>query len=160
MLEQDQTISGVIDWKNLQINDPALDFAWLIPGGDQELVDAVFLNYQLARSGADSNIALRATLYSELELAKWLLHGFSRREAAVVEDAMQMLQDLAELATAGELIPLTQAQTPLQPAFIAEPVEVEDIETVTVVSQSWSLDESDGVDDSTKPIPTQRDDLF
>ncbi len=160
MLEQDQNISGVIDWKNLQINDPALDFAWLIPGGDQELIDAVLLNYQLARSGADSNIALRATLYSELELAKWLLHGYTRRDAAVIEDAVQMLQDLAELATAGELVPLTQSQTPQPPAFIAEPAEVEEIETVTVVSQSWSLDESEEVDDSTKPIPTQRDDLF
>ncbi len=160
MLEQDQYISGVIDWKNLQINDPALDFAWLIPGGDQELIDAVLLNYQLARSGADTNIALRATLYSELELAKWLLHGYTRRDAAVVEDAVQMLQDLAELATAGELIPLTRVQTPVAPVFISESVEVEEIETVTVASQSWSLDETDEVDDSTKPIPTQRDDLF
>jgi hypothetical protein len=71
-----------------------------------------------------------------------------------------MLQDLAELATAGELIPLTRVQTPVAPVFISESVEVEEIETVTVASQSWSLDETDEVDDSTKPIPTQRDDLF
>ncbi|MFM2321579.1 MAG: hypothetical protein RL612_726, partial [Actinomycetota bacterium] len=162
------SISGVIDWKNLQINDPALDFAWLIPAGDHELLDAVLLNYQLARSGSDSNIALRATLYSELELAKWLLHGYTRRDAAVVADAVQMLQDLAEQANAGELIPLTQSQAPQPPvtAFVADAHEVEEIETVTVVSSSWSLDESvDEVDDSTKPIPTQadqdrRDDLF
>jgi hypothetical protein len=168
MLEQDHSISGVIDWKNLQINDPALDFAWLIPAGDHELLDAVLLNYQLARSGSDSNIALRATLYSELELAKWLLHGYTRRDAAVVADAVQMLQDLAEQANAGELIPLTQSQAPQPPvtAFVADAHEVEEIETVTVVSSSWSLDESvDEVDDSTKPIPTQadqdrRDDLF
>ena len=168
MLEQDHSISGVIDWKNLQINDPALDFAWLIPAGDHELLDAVLLNYQLARSGSDSNIALRATLYSELELAKWLLHGYTRRDAAVVADAVQMLQDLAEQANAGELIPLTQSQAPQPPvtAFVADAPEVEEIETVTVVSSSWSLDESvDEVDDSTKPIPTQadqdrRDDLF
>ncbi|MFM6978166.1 MAG: phosphotransferase [Micrococcales bacterium] len=162
MLEQDHNISGVIDWKNLQINDPALDFAWLIPSGDQELIEAVLLNYQLARSGSDANIARRATLYSELELAKWLLHGYTRRDAAVVEDAVQMLQDLAELATAGELIPLTQSQTPQPPvaAFVPEVVEETDIETVTVVSSSWSLEESGEVDDSTKPIPTQRDDLF
>lgn len=168
MLEQDHSISGVIDWKNLQINDPALDFAWLIPASDHELLDAVLLNYQLARSGSDSNIALRATLYSELELAKWLLHGYTRRDAAVVADAVQMLQDLAEQANAGELIPLTQSQAPQPPvtAFVADAPEVEEIETVTVVSSSWSLDESvDEVDDSTKPIPTQanqdrRDDLF
>lgn len=167
MLEQDQNISGVIDWKNLQINDPALDFAWLIPTGDHELMDAVLLNYQLARSGSDSNIALRATLYSELELAKWLLHGYSRRDASIVEDAVQMLQDLAELANAGELIPLTQSQVPQPPvaAFVPEQIAEAEIETVTVVSSSWSLDQSDEVDDSTKPIPTQsvedrKDDLF
>jgi hypothetical protein len=157
MLEQDQTVSGVIDWKNLQINDPALDFAWLIPSGDQELVDAVLLNYQLARSGADSNIALRATLYSELELAKWLLHGYARKDAAVVEDAVSMLQDLAELANNGELIPLTktQAAAPTVKAFVSQAAE-EEIETVVVTPQSWTLDTTE-VDDSTKPIPTQND---
>ncbi len=160
MLEQDQHISGVIDWKNLQINDPALDFAWLIPAGDQELIDAVLLNYQLARSSADSNIALRATLYSELELAKWLLHGYSRRDAGVIEDAIQMLQDLAELADAGELIPLTRANVPVAPVIAADSFDLQEIETETVVSGSWSLDASGEVDDSTKPIPTQRDDLF
>ena len=155
MLEQDQNVSGVIDWKNLQINDPALDFAWLIPSGDQELVDAVLLNYQLARSGADSNIALRATLYSELELAKWLLHGYTRKDAAVVEDAVAMLQDLAELANNGELTQLTKTQTPSTPvnAFVQSD---EEIETVVVTPQSWALDTIE-VDDSTKPIPTQND---
>jgi aminoglycoside phosphotransferase (APT) family kinase protein len=157
MLEQDQNISGVIDWKNLQINDPAIDFAWLIPSGDQELIDAVLLNYQLARSGSDSNIALRATLYSELELAKWLLHGYTRRDAAVVEDAVTMLQELAGLATNGELIPLTQSpiQQPPVAAFVPQVAE-DQIETVVVTPQSWSLDEAK-VDDSTKPIPTQND---
>lgn len=146
ILEQDQQISGVIDWKNLQINDPAIDFAWLIPSGDHELLDAVLLNYQLARSASDANISLRATLYSELELAKWLLHGYTRRDAAVIEDAVQMLQDLAELANSGELVPLTRAQVAVAPV----------IETITV-SSTESLDE---VDDNTKPIPTQRNDLF
>ncbi len=157
MLEQDQNVSGVIDWKNLQINDPALDFAWLIPSGDQELIDAVLLNYQLARTGADANIALRATLYSELELAKWLLHGYARKDAAVVEDAVSMLQDLAELAAADELIPLTKSQTPqtAAPAFVPQVVE-EEIETVVVTPQASSA-ESEEVDDTTKPIPTQND---
>ena len=164
MLEQDQQISGVIDWKNLQINDPALDFAWLIPSGNQELVDAVLLNYQLARSGADAHIAQRATLYSELELAKWLLHGYAKRDASVVEDAVEMLQSLAEQAVAGELLPLTQAQlvaaTPVVESFSAATVE-EEIEIVTVQSSSWSLD-ADDVDDSTKPIDItpKKDDLF
>jgi hypothetical protein len=155
ILEQDQNISGVIDWKNLQINDPAIDFAWLITSGDQELVDAVLLNYQLARSGSDANISLRATLYSELELAKWLLHGYTRRDAAVVEDAVSMLQDLAALASNGELIPLTQAQNQQAPVVSIVPAE-EEIETVVVPPQSWTLDTGD-VDDSTKPIPTQND---
>lgn len=166
MLEQDQNISGVIDWKNLQINDPALDFSWLIPSGDQELIDAVLLNYQLARSGSDANVALRATLYSELELAKWLLHGYARKDSAVIEDAVQMLQDLAELAASGELVPLTRAQAPQPPiaAFVPQVEQNVEVETVTVVASSWSLDESNTeVDDATKPIPTQpnrSDELF
>jgi aminoglycoside phosphotransferase (APT) family kinase protein len=160
MLEQDQQISGLIDWKNLQIKHPPIDFAWLIPSGHQELIDAILLNYQLARPAADSNIALRATLYSELDLIKWLLHGYSRRDASVVEDAVQMLQELAELAAAGDLLPLTQSQI-VQPVVVEQPQvksnpDDYEIETVTVVPSSWSLD-AEEVDDSTKPIPTQED---
>ena len=135
VLEQNGEVSGIIDWKNLQINDPAIDFAWLAPSTDHELLDAVVLNYQLAKSGADASIAKRAVLYSELELAKWLLHGYQRRNPEIIEDAAGMLQDLAEQ----DLMPLTAA--------------------APVVASSWSLaDESAGeVDDNTKPIPTQEE---
>ena len=167
ILELEGDVAGVVNWANLHIGDPAEDFVTFAANLDSEPLDAVKFAYFERRDEADANLAQRATLYSELELAKWLLHGYTRRDAAVIEDAVQMLQDLAELATAGELIPLTQSQVP-QPtvaAFVPEAVEVEEIETVTVVSSSWSLDESEEVDDSTKPIPTQdnqdrRDDLF
>lgn len=132
MLEQNGEVSGIIEWKNLQINDPALDFAWLLPSTDHDLLDAVLLNYQLNRSGADAGIAKRATLYSELELAKWLLHGYQKRNSEIIEDAALMLQELSEQE--------------LPPLVAAAPV-------------AWSLQaETDvPVDDSTKPIPTQED---
>ena len=132
MLEQDNAISGVIDWKNLQINDPAVDFAWLMPTEHHELIDAVILNYQLARGNSDSALGLRAILYSELELAKWLLHGFSRRNSEIVEDAVQMLSGLAEQAAAGELTPLTQEQRAQLATPIANPLADEEYETISL----------------------------
>ena len=40
------------------------------------------------RGGADRQVRQRAMLYSELELAKWLLHGTELRNRDIVDDAV------------------------------------------------------------------------
>ncbi len=45
--------------------------------------------------GADAHLPQRALLYGELELARWLLHGVEQRDAAIVEDAVSLLDGLA-----------------------------------------------------------------
>jgi hypothetical protein len=52
-------------------------------------------------------------------------------------------------------MPLTKSQVPQSPVAAFVPQQ-EEIETVVVTPQSWTLDTSE-VDDSTKPIPTQND---
>src|SRR5690606_2854320 len=52
--------------------------------------------YQQARGIADRQVLQRARLYSELELAKWLLHGKQQRSSEIVDDAVSMMHSLVD----------------------------------------------------------------
>ena len=123
MLEENGAVSGVIEWNRLELNDPAMDFKWLVPGYDHELLDAVLFNYQLSRNSGDTRIAQRAIFYSEFSHLQYLLHGATMRDSYAVEDATAQLQELAEQAEEGLLPPLTdtQAQALLTP--VAEVID-------------------------------------
>jgi hypothetical protein len=107
VLELDQEVSGILNWAGLKIGDPAEDFAWIFGAAVPELTDTVLMAYSIGRSMSDPTIRQRAALYSELEMARWLLHGVSQNEAEVVEDALAMLNGLVEELAAGTLRPLT-----------------------------------------------------
>ena len=174
ILESAGEVSGVLDFKKVQLNDPALDFAWLA-AEDHELIDSVLLNYQLARNGADANIARRATLYSELEWVRWMLHGYALKDADIVQEAINGLNDLAEAAAEGALLPMSEVVAPVivdTISFIEQPeaesadyaydtsapAEIEIVEVVEVVAAQSSDEEPD---DKTKPIEIVKDeDLF
>ena len=121
MLEQDQQVSGVIEWTNLEMNDPALDFRWLGAPEDHELLVSVLMGYQIARGTGDSKIAQRAAFYNEFQHLQYLLHGHTMRDSWVVEDASNMLQNLAAAAEEGQLPGLTDQQ-------VAELTPVHDLE--------------------------------
>ena len=44
----------------------------------------------------DKYLRLRAELVSELNLARWLLHGVRTKDDAIIDEAVEMLEDLAE----------------------------------------------------------------
>jgi aminoglycoside phosphotransferase (APT) family kinase protein len=106
VLERGGEVSGILDWRKIQLGDPAIDFGWL-SNEAPELLEAILLNYQLARPGADANIAKRAALYAELEWVRWLVHGYAIKDTSIVEEAIAGLQELAGLASEGQLIALT-----------------------------------------------------
>ena len=58
--------------------------------------EVAFDVYNEARGGADRQVRQRAMLYSELELAKWLLHGTELRSTEIVDDAVDLLTSLAD----------------------------------------------------------------
>ena len=178
ILENAGEVSGVLDWKKVQLNDPALDFAWLATE-DHEVIDSILLNYQLTRNGADANIARRATLYSELEWVRWLLHGYALKDGEIIDEAIKGLNELAEAAAEGALLPMSEVAAPVivdTISFIEQSEvagddygydtsagstlteEVEIIEVVEVVAAESSDSEPD---DKTKPIEIVKDeDLF
>ncbi len=110
MLEENGEVTGVIEWYRLELNDPAMDFKWLVPGVEHDLLDAVLFNYQLSRNTGDSRIAQRAIFYSEFGHLQYLLHGATMRDQYAVEEAIRVLDELAEQAEEGLLAPLTDTQ--------------------------------------------------
>ena len=96
ILVEGDTVSGIVGWAGLAVGDPARDLHWLLTsrGAAAEVaLDA----YIAGRSGgADSHLPQRALLYGELELARWLLHGVAQHDAAIIDDAVALLDGLAE----------------------------------------------------------------
>jgi aminoglycoside phosphotransferase (APT) family kinase protein len=94
-------VSGIVEWAETRIADPADDFAWIASSCTEQTLDSVIEAYAVTRrSEPDTNLARRARLAAELAVARWLLHGVSTDDQAVVDDAAAMLTDL-DAAVAG-----------------------------------------------------------
>lgn len=95
VLVRDGAVSGILDWGDAKVADPADDLAWLLVAAPQEAVDSIMEAYQLRRTElTDPHLADRALLAGELALARWLLFGVRSENAAVVADAVEMLAEL------------------------------------------------------------------
>jgi aminoglycoside phosphotransferase (APT) family kinase protein len=99
-------VTGVLDWHELRVGDPARDLAWLLGCQDESVPEVAFDSYNEARGGADRQVRQRAMLYAELELAKWLLHGTELRNTEIVDDAVNLLAGLADSVHRDVLHPL------------------------------------------------------
>lgn len=101
------SLSGIVGWAALSVGDPAHDMRWLVNANG----DATFAEYALARRGSsDPQLHVRASLYSELEIARWLLHGIDERNDSIIDDAVRMLDRLAagvQSESLGSLSPAT-----------------------------------------------------
>ncbi len=122
------TISAILNWSNAHVGDPAEDLAWLYAAAPDDSLDTLDEAYAMGRSThPDEHLGARATLYSELAVARWLLHGVRLEDAEIIADAEVMLHALArQVADAG-------------PIGRGEPV-VEEIDWVEEAAQSaWSV---------------------
>ena len=87
-------VTGVVGWSGLAQDDPARDLHWVLTSTGAAAEEALTA-YVAARSGgADAELARRALLYAELELARWLLHGVDTHDETVVDDAVGLLDGL------------------------------------------------------------------
>jgi aminoglycoside phosphotransferase (APT) family kinase protein len=91
----DGKVSGVLGWGQTRVADPADDVAWLVSGASADAVESVLEAYAHTRRDApDRDLLRRARLYSELAVARWLLHGTTIGDEGVVADAVAMLGEL------------------------------------------------------------------
>ncbi|MGV8884625.1 MAG: phosphotransferase [Microbacteriaceae bacterium] len=96
VLTANGSVTGILGWQELRVGDPARDLAWLLTGPNSTVIDVVFDAYAKHRGSADRQVRQRSTLYSELEVAKWLLHGLELRSSEIVDDAVAMLDGLVD----------------------------------------------------------------
>lgn len=95
VLAEGDSITGVLDWGEAKIADPADDLAWLAVGADPVALDSVVAAYSAARTiEPDRHLVVRARLAGELALARWLMHGVTTKDSEIVTDAEAMLADL------------------------------------------------------------------
>jgi aminoglycoside phosphotransferase (APT) family kinase protein len=106
LLADDDTgaVVGLLDWNGLSVGDPATDLRWLASA--PAAADDVYAGYVSGASRApDALLRERARLYAELEFAKWLVHGHDRGRSDVVDDAVALLEALADGVRGDDIVP-------------------------------------------------------
>lgn len=109
--DRDQ-VTAVLGWQELRVGDPARDLAWLFGARGEWVAENALEAYTRVRGSIDRQVRQRATLYSELELAKWLLHGTQTRSTEIVDDAVTLLSALADRVHSDIMNPIGPATMP------------------------------------------------
>jgi hypothetical protein len=111
------------------------------------------------RDDADSNLAQRATLYSELALATYLVNSLASGSEDDVDWASTELEILAKSVAEGSARVLSRVSFVQTFAVASEPVD-QPVFTETKVTVSETKEEVDLSDLKTRPIelPTSSDD--
>ena len=167
--EGGREVVGVLAWGNLKISDPAIDLAWVFGVQNDPLADAVLAAYSASRSVTDAGLRQRAILYSEFDLARWLLHGLNKGDQLIIDDAIEMLTKRAEDVESGVVGRLTAApiHEPEFVPFMDSPIEI--VDTVYTdfndPSQSFEIIEINELDSTEDPevtsgLATDDDDEF
>jgi macrolide phosphotransferase len=100
VLVEGDAITGIVEWAEARVADPADDFARLALGAGEPALDPVIAAYAGARhEPIDAALRRRARLSGELALARWLMHGVNSGDDEIVGDAVQMLRDLDAVVT-------------------------------------------------------------
>lgn len=158
VLELGDEVSGVLGWSNLEVGDPATDFIGFASQQDPDIFDAVRFAYFENREDVDSNLAQRATLYSELVIASYLVSCISANNEDEAEWAVSELESIAATVEDGSARSLTTISfTSALPMIEDDPV----IETDThVIVSEVSEEQVDVSDLKTRPIelPSKSDD--
>ncbi len=131
LLFSNGAVTAIKNWSNAHVGDPAEDLAWLYAAAPDASLDTLEESYAMGRTmQPDDFLTARATLYSELAVARWLLHGVRLEDREIIADAETMLHSLArQVADSG---PIGRA-TPILP----EDDEIDWVEAAT--ESSWSV---------------------
>jgi aminoglycoside phosphotransferase (APT) family kinase protein len=91
-------VTGVVDWMDARVADPADDLAWLVASASSDVLDTITEAYTAARREVrDPHLLDRARLASEMALLRWLMYGVRTENSDVISDGVGMLYDLEAL---------------------------------------------------------------
>jgi len=98
LMVREGIVTGVLDWMDTRVADPADDLSWLVAAAPEDVLDSVMEAYTMGRRELrDPHLLDRARLASELALLRWLMYGVRTENADVIEDGRGMLADLEAL---------------------------------------------------------------
>lgn len=80
-------VTGVIDWSDACLGDPALDFAWLLHGTGEEFATRLLDTYERDR-GTDPDLAARALFYHRLGPWHEVLFGLKHDRRELVQSGL------------------------------------------------------------------------
>lgn len=132
LLEEGGKVSGLLNWSKLRVSDPAEDLVWVAGAAYPDVVDAIFTAYRAENANFDLGLAQRAALYSEMDIARWLLHGITKNDPETIADGEAMLSALEENLAAGSLPELKPGGF----ASVAAAAAVADVSVISVEAQS------------------------
>jgi hypothetical protein len=152
ILELEGDVSGVVNWSSLHIGDPAEDFVTFAANLDPEPLDAVKFAYFERRDEADANLAQRATLYSELAVATYLVNSLTNGRVDDVEWAVSELDTIAASVEDGSARALGKVTFTTTTPLIEEPLEELVVSDSHLIVTEQVNDEVDVSDLKTRPI--------
>jgi len=87
-------VTGIINWSNCRVADPADDLLNFFGRVSPEVAAEFMEEYAVHRPSNDRRLAHRARFASELEVARWLIHGTDTGNDSIVAEAEGMLNTL------------------------------------------------------------------
>lgn len=87
-------VTGIINWSNCRVSDPADDLLNFFGRVSADAAAEFMEVYRASRPSNDHRLAHRARFASELEIARWLIHGTDMGDESIVGEAVGMLNTL------------------------------------------------------------------
>jgi aminoglycoside phosphotransferase (APT) family kinase protein len=95
LLENAGRVSAVTDFASVQVSDPAEDLAQLLAPLPPDVAGSIVGAYRRRRAELDDpHLEDRAAFLGEIAIIRWLRHGISLEDPAIIADARGMLADL------------------------------------------------------------------
>ncbi|MFM6967390.1 MAG: phosphotransferase [Microbacteriaceae bacterium] len=92
-------VVGMIRWSEASVGDPARDLLNIVGPLAPEITTGFVVDYIAHRGNNDHRVGHRARFLSELEIARYLVHGVDTENEGIVNEAVAMLNTLVTTVT-------------------------------------------------------------
>ncbi len=99
VLADSDRVTGIINWSKCRVADPADDLLNFFGRASAEAAADFMNTYTAHRPSNDHRLSHRARFASELEVARWLIHGTDTGNESIVAEAEGMLNSLLATVT-------------------------------------------------------------
>ncbi|MDR2378381.1 MAG: phosphotransferase, partial [Bifidobacteriaceae bacterium] len=110
LLENAGRVSAITDFASVQVCDPAEDLAQLLAPLPPDVAGSIVGAYRRRRADLDDpHLEDRAAFLGEIAIIRWLRHGISLDDPAIIKDARGMLADLDQAVEEEEALAVKAA---------------------------------------------------